>query len=258
VTRSWTITDLEFFVICEELGAGIPEPMTFRSRTPLWEDFVREKKEVRARLSTPGNAEFLMAFGTLLRPQVRVVVEGWDDRDPENPDGYLRMVGARCAGFGYLASQLPGETFAHSGGFTVVEFDAAELPDRVVAGMPAAAAGSQPDLALVTLHAGAEKDRFISDAVLGASFEQGARSAAFLRSATTCKGRIDVIQGHSVFGPRGITRHRLNWRDHLGDGRYVVRPGHPPTAGPVTGPQLRGLIADNIGKVLQTLADEES
>lgn len=260
MSRSWTITDLEFFVACEELGAGagIPEPMTFRSRTPLWEDFVREKSEVRARLRQPRNAEFTMAFRTLLRPDVRIVVEGWDDRDPERPDGYVRMLGARYAGFGYLVTQLPGETFAHSGGFTVAEFDAADLPDRIVAGLPEVNAGGQPELALVTLQAGADMDRFIGGAVVGESYEQGARSAAFLRCATTCKGRIDIIQGRSVFGPRGITRRRLRWRDHVNDGRYIVRQENPPTAGPVTGRRLRDLLVDSIAMVLQTLADEGS
>ncbi|MGK8511922.1 ESX secretion-associated protein EspG [Nocardia asiatica] len=259
MTHTWKFTDLEFVVLWEDFGeAGVPRPFSFTSRTPLWDDYLVEQAQTRAALlasSTPARKEML---DDLYRPDIRIRVIAFDGRDHTNVANNVRLMAARRADRGYLVTQLPGETVGHSGGFVVTECAAVELADVVVRALPEAEPGKRADIVLAAETEDEHLDYDYGASVVRDSFEGSVhdRSTEFLTAPAVRFGFIDVIQAQSIFGPRGMTRHRLKWRDLEGDGRYVIDDRHPPVATAADKRRLVSVINTRVAEVVRAIKDE--
>ncbi|MFE3255934.1 ESX secretion-associated protein EspG [Nocardia sp. NPDC059091] len=256
--RSWTLTDLEFLVLWEELGEEfLPTPLFFTSRTQSWNAHLDNKARARNALRDrdPDLDEVLRAVHA---PELRVEVHGWDGRDWRAPAASIRMLGVRSGEAGYLVVQQPGETVRHSAGFTITEFWAAELATEVVAGLPDTVAGRGRDTVLAEPEDTVEVDYAFGLSPAHETLEGGVvdRAAEFLAAPAPSMGTIDVVQGRSRFGPRGITRHHLEWRDLDADGRYVVTAEHPPVAMSADRRRMIATLETVIAEVILVIADE--
>ncbi|AYF77055.1 ESX secretion-associated protein EspG [Nocardia yunnanensis] len=256
--RSWTFTDLEFLVLWQDLGEEhLPSPLWFTSRDPLWNAFQDSKTRARDGLRDrdPDFAEVLRVLHT---PEVRVELRGWDGADWRLPEAGIRALGVRSGEAGYLVVQQPGETIGHAAGFTISECWAADLTAELVALMPDIPAGHGPDLVLAAAAdvVATEYDYGLSPA--HETLEGGIvdRTAEFLSAPVSRRGAIEVVQGRSRFGPRGITRHQLEWRDLVGDGRYLITADQPPVAVPADRRRVIEELETRIAEVGLAIADE--
>ncbi|NNH71884.1 ESX secretion-associated protein EspG [Nocardia uniformis] len=260
MTRSWQFEDLEFVVLWEQLAKDfLPEPFVFLSKTPLYYDYLREKRETAERLSGMRDGYFADVLKFVVNPDIRIVVNGWDGRDRERADGRIRMLAARKGGRGFLITQLPGETHSHGGGFTVSECDPLALPDVVVGALPTAEAGALGEIPLTAPAATCDEiDYDYGRSPVGVVSEErvGALSTRFLRTTPQVMGTIDVIQGESLFGPRGISRHRLEWRDLPDSGRYAIGHAAPWKAVSVDSARLISMINVRIADVIRVIKAE--
>ncbi|MEV0356834.1 ESX secretion-associated protein EspG [Nocardia sp. NPDC050697] len=249
---------IEFFTLWDDARLGmLPAPFYFSTDIESEAEFEAETARARERLACrtgPPLDQFLTA---LARPDIGIVLTGWDSADPMRAGGLVRVLGVRRGAAGYVIEQRPGRTFFHSGGFTVTGCDAVRLAEVVAGALPAERAGSLPE---TPLPAGVEADVDYSfgRSAVHDSFDDPPEERArhFLNLPTTRTGTIEIVQGRSVFGPRGLTRHLLEWRDVLGDGRYLVDDRTPPVA-VGTGPeQLTALINTRIAAVVRAIKDE--
>ncbi|MGO4615052.1 ESX secretion-associated protein EspG [Nocardia sp. 2YAB30] len=225
--RTWELTDLEFAAAWAATGEEqLPQPLLYTSRTELLEDSERELRQAATQARTNHGAALDPVLAALGRPDIRVVVHGRSPADPENPKGQIRLHACRLGSTGYLVTQLPGETIWHSGGYTITELDALELAKTVVDALPMVGPGRHRDIVLP------EGDVDHGDIIR-------ARARRFLALPAVTTGTITVIQGHSAFGPRGISSRTVRWCDLLDDGRYVIT-GRPPAA---TGADVRRMTA---------------
>ncbi|MFE3188742.1 ESX secretion-associated protein EspG [Nocardia sp. NPDC059240] len=256
--RSWSLTDLEFLVLWEELGEeSLPAPLFFTSRTAFWDAHLDNKARARSALRDR-DPDLDYVLRAVHMPELRVEVHGWDGRDPRAPAAGIRMLGVRSGEAGYLVVQRPGETVRHSAGFTITEFWAAELATEVVAGLPDTAAGRGPDTVLAEPEDTAMVDYAFGLSPAHETLEGGVvdRAAEFLAAPAPSMGTIDVVQGRSRFGPRGVTRHHLEWRDLDADGRYVVTAEQPPVAVPADRRRMITTLESVIAEVVLAIADE--
>ncbi|WP_328394004.1 ESX secretion-associated protein EspG [Nocardia sp. NBC_00416] len=256
MNRRWEFTDLEFFALWEGTQDGVlPSPFFFTSDIPLYRDFLAAKQHALQRLRDRLGYTADDLLGIMTRPDLRIAVRGTNE---ENPRLRIRLLAVRRADRGLLISQQPGETLEDSGGFTVVEQHASELPRMIVSGLPTAPAGKRGEVVLTDIaeHA-ADYDYTYSRPVHRAADDEVQRSAGeFRRVDTDSVGMIDICQGVSVFGPSGISRYRSGWRDLAGDGRYLVTPGPPAVATPVDRRRMVEALDRVIADVLRTMKDE--
>ncbi|WP_067695721.1 ESX secretion-associated protein EspG [Nocardia jejuensis] len=256
--RTWSFTDLEFLVLWEESGEEfLPRPLTFMSRTEWWDDHLANKARARDDLRDR-DPELASVLHALCAPDVRVEVHGWDGHDRLDAAGSIRLLAVRFGDLGYLVTQLPGETVRHSAGFTVTEFEASKLASEVVAALPDTESGRGRDIVLA-------EEEHIDEIDFGYGMSPAhetlegtvvTRASDFLAAPAENLGRIDVVQGHSRFGPRGITRHVIEWRDLVQDGRYVVTGEHPPVAAPADRRRMTATLDTRISAVILALEDE--
>lgn len=262
MNRSWELTDLEFVVAWEDMkGEFLPHPFVFTSRTPLWNDYLREKNEVRSLLESKLDHSFAEVLTRIARPDIRIEVTAWDSRDAEDPKSCIRMLAVRLGAEALVVTQLPGETVRHSGGYTFVEADPLSLAEVVVAALPKADAGRRREVVLAAAGGVAQEQDFdysYRDSAVFDSFDDsiGRRSADFLGAPTGSMGVIRVVQGRSRFGPRGIVDRTLRWRDLLDDGRYMITADNPPIARPVGAKQMIAMVNSEIATVVRTIRDE--
>ncbi|MGV9663607.1 ESX secretion-associated protein EspG [Nocardia niigatensis] len=262
MNQQWRFGDLEFLVLAERLGHDyLPKPFTFMSRTPLHDDYVREKREmvqqVSSRLHADGSLNRVLE--SLVQPDIRIVIEGWDGRDPKRADKRIRMMAARRGGHGVLVTQLPGETYMHSGGFTLTECDPIMLADGIVAELPMGEPAGDAELPLTPPDEKRDDvDYGYGHSPIGAPVEDdlGRMTQRFLRTPVSLVGTINVIQGTSVYGPRGITEHRLEWRDLEGQGRYAIGHAPPWKAVPADARRLTSMINARIAEVIRVIKEE--
>ncbi|MEV6095110.1 ESX secretion-associated protein EspG [Nocardia sp. NPDC051981] len=256
--RSWSFTDLEFLVLWEELGEELlPEPLFFSSRAPLWNSFQDSKIRAREGLRDrdPDLADVLRALHT---PDVRVELRGWDGGDWRVPEASIRAIGVRSGDAGYLLVQQPGETVRHAAGFTITEFWANDLAEEMVRMLPDVPMGRGREIVLAEARDVAETDYDFGLSPAHETLEGGVvdRATDFLSAAASSMGTIDVVQGRSRFGPRGITRHHLEWRDLAEDGRYLITADHPPVAVPADHRRMVAAVDTRIAEVVLVVADE--
>ncbi|MFI9504997.1 ESX secretion-associated protein EspG [Nocardia sp. NPDC052566] len=254
MNRTWTFTDLEFVVLWERMRQDfLPAPLTFTSRTPGYYDFLREKADTRDRLRCTGDDSCDEVFEAMASPDIAIEVHGGVGR--ADPAASIRMLAVRAGERGYLITQRPGETVRHSGGFTVTSCTAVGLGPTVVAALPRVGAGSRADIALVAdsdMDYGYRESRVFDTAADSAA----RRSLDFLDHPMIRCGTVDVVQRRSIFGPRGLTRHRLRWRDLDGDGRYVIDDTRTPVAVPAAADRFTTLIDIRVAAVVRAIKDE--
>ncbi|MEU1980932.1 ESX secretion-associated protein EspG [Nocardia sp. NPDC019395] len=258
MTRTWKFTDLEFVVAWKSVQADfLPAPFVFTSRTPLYDDYQREQREIRAQVRPTLEAGFDRVLDVVAQPDIRIELHGWG-KDHEDAESQIRLLAVRRDGDGYLLKQLPGETAWHSGGYVVTECPPRELADALIAEIPELEAGTEGDVVLAR-----GSDRVEVDYAYGRSkvhdsladtVEQ--QTNRFLRATTAGQGRIKVAQGVSRFGPRGVVAIPLHWRDVEDDGRYAITPGPPPVAVPASKLRFIGLVNDSVAEVISAIRDD--
>ncbi|WP_330183402.1 ESX secretion-associated protein EspG [Nocardia sp. NBC_01503] len=257
--RSWSFTDLEFLALWQERGAEfLPEPLMFSSRTQWWSEHLDAMARTRDSLPHERDPEWQDIFDTLSLPDVRIEVRGRDGRDASDPKGSIRLLGARRGDFGYLVVQQPGETVSHSAGFDVTACDAGQLAAELIAALPDVAAGRGPELVLAESADIEDHDYAFGLSPAHETMEGTVidRAAEFLAAPAVTRGVIEIVQGYSRFGPRGITRHRVDWRDLVDDGRYVVTGDYPRVAAPADPRRMVATVQTRIDEVLVALGDE--
>lgn len=234
MNRSWELTDLEFKVLCEKHGQPrLPRPFTFTSRIRSENDYDMAKADIRGQLLRLADADLDELGKTLDKPDVYVVAQAWSDGDFENPADRTRMLAVRRGTRGYLISQRPGETLAHSAGFDVSTCHPDSLGDAVLAGLPFAESGRMPDIPVPqgSSESDGEAGFAPSSSMVSDNDEpeddDTYRAKAFFESPATRSGYIRVYQGRSKFGPRGRIDMGVLWRDLPADGRYVIPLDHP-------------------------------
>ncbi|MFQ6324614.1 ESX secretion-associated protein EspG [Nocardia sp. CWNU-33] len=258
MTRTWKFTDLEFVVAWETYQADLlPAPFVFTSRTPLYDDYQREKRELRAQLGNTLDNNLARVMDVVARPDIRVELQGWGS-DSEDAESQIRLLAVRQAADGYLLKQLPGETAWHSGGYTITECAPLELADVLLAELPEVAAGKLGDIVLAEQTKSADLDYSYGRSFINDSFDDTVERQAdqFVRAPSTGEGIISIEQGMSRFGPRGITRRRLCWRDLEDDGRYAITTAIPPVAVPADTKRLTTLLNSGIAEVVKAIKDE--
>jgi hypothetical protein len=258
MTRTWKFTDLEFVVAWETFQADLlPAPFVFTSRTPLYDDYQREKRDLRAQLGTTLDHNLARVMDVVARPEIRVELHGWGS-DSEDAASQIRLLAVRRAGDGYLLEQLPGETAWHSGGYTITECAPVELANVLLAELPEVAAGKLGDIVLTKQTQGADLDYSYGRSFINDSFDDTVerQTDQFVRAPSTGEGIIHIEQGMSRFGPRGITRRRLCWRDLEDDGRYAITTSIPPAAVAADTKRLTALLNSNIADVVKAIKDE--
>ncbi|NNH73826.1 ESX secretion-associated protein EspG [Nocardia uniformis] len=260
MNRTWTFTDLEFVVLWENLtGELLPPPFTVTSTIPLYYDYLREKRETSERLRTTLRGSFDHVLTSIARPDLRITVNGWDTDDSGGADGRLRILAARAGSHGYVVRQLPGDTPDDSDGFTITACDPLALADTIVAALPDTAPGSPAEIPLATPGSGNDDvDQLLQKSPTAAEYGSlvSVRSARFFRVQPAMMGAIDVVQGSSVFGPRGITRRRLEWRDLPGHGRYAIRHAGPWRALGVDATKFTSMINICVADIIRAIKDE--
>ncbi|MFI6870201.1 ESX secretion-associated protein EspG [Nocardia sp. NPDC050406] len=256
--RTWSFSDLEFMVLWQDrYHEFLPPPLLFTGRAKLRSEHLRLMAEAREGLRDldPDVPDLLNAVRTA---DIRIEVRGWDGRDPLTPEARIRVLGARRGDIGYLVTQHPGETHLLSSGFTVAEFPAQELAEEVVAALPDTEAGRSRDIVLTQRENVEEVDYSFDLSPAHERYEGTVvdRAAEFLAAPAASVGSIEVIQGHSVFGPRGITHHEVEWRDLVDDGRYLVLDENPPLAVAADRRRMIAAIDSRIAEVIFALDDE--
>ncbi|WP_040804527.1 ESX secretion-associated protein EspG [Nocardia concava] len=256
---TWRFTDDEFYVQWRDLPEeSLPAPLAYTCRTSSWVRYVQELAELREDLRARRDLSFDGVLPEIRDADIRIEVWGWNGYDKRDPAGSVRMLAARRGTRGFLVNQEPGESVIHAKGFIVSEFDALELGRMVAEALPEADGGRQGDIVLAERNVETELDYSYGHSIIDHSVSSSApaQSRAFLAAPHERGGFIDVIQGRSVFGPRGITRHRLEWRDLEDDGRYIITEGTPRQVFSADTPRATSLINARIADVVRAIKDE--
>lgn len=260
MTTSWRFGDLEFVVLWEKVTGedSLPEPFIYSSRNSDFYESMRKKREIGERLLAQWDRSFDHAATVFAKPDIRIVVNGYDGRDPRRAEGLVRLLGLRGGHHGFLIRQLPGETHLHSGGFVVTECDPLRLADAVTAALPERGPGVQERFKLVDERKLLADEHESERSLVKETFMDSdlLRQRRFFAAQAVSGGTIDVVQASSIFGPRGITGHRLRWRDLEDDGRYVIGAEPRDAAVPLDSSQLTIAINRNVAAVVRVIKEE--
>ncbi|WP_054815797.1 ESX secretion-associated protein EspG [Nocardia arizonensis] len=260
MTHSWQFTGDEF----DALWAGVkeefmPDPFihTCPPRSAEEGDRIRREAYTDIRQRCGGDLDEIV--DVLVHPDIRVIVQGYGGGENlSDPGRSVRLLAARKGEVGYMVRQKPGETVYHAEGFVVTRHDAVALGEVIARNMPEAEGGRDGEIPLDE-PADTELDySYQRSLVHHSDDEQAARAAAFQRTPAEREGLIRVEQGWSRFGPRGVLRLQLEWRDLDGDGRYVVVPGTPPRAVGADRVRVTGLINAQIAEVVRAIKDDRA
>jgi len=255
--RSWTLSDIEFVARYESMREDVlPDPFVFTAPTVDHEEYVRLKADARSRPAGVSGRDFQEMLDTVARPDIRVVVGGWNPADFQAGAGRVRLLAVRRGDVGFLLTQLPGPTAWHSGGYTVTECDAIGLARMVVDALPDVPAGRHGRIVLVDEEREHVDRSFGRSGVRDSGDDEMDRARAFSAADIAITGGIRVEQGTSDFGPRGRVVRTLRWRDLREDGRYVITGERPPVASGVDGRQLTAAINAEIAVVVRAIKDE--
>ncbi|MCM6776088.1 ESX secretion-associated protein EspG [Nocardia sp. CDC159] len=259
MSRSWKFSGFDFYVLWQDAtGDRLPWPFFYTNRMDTIDEFEKMRLEARERLRRELDPYFGEVLAAFAQPDIWIAVNGWDGRKPREPKGLVRIRAARRGDRGWLIIQETGGTYWDASGFTVTEGGAVALADDLVAALPAAGPGKGNDLILPERGGTDELDFSVGRSAVHDSFDETVtdRAQRFLDTVPVCTGSIDIEQGRSIFGPRGLTRHRLTWRDLEGDGRYVIDDQHPPVARPSDDKRMISLINGRIAEIIRAIKDE--
>ncbi|WP_433592838.1 ESX secretion-associated protein EspG [Nocardia sp. CA-145437] len=254
----WSLDDIEFYALWTELANDVlPLPFTFTSRAAGRNEFESDMQAARVALRERVGRSLDPVMEVIRKPDLSVVICGWDEEDPMSPSGQVRVFAARRGSHGYVVKCAMGKTYWYDRRYTIVECDPLRLADEVVAALPEVGPGTRGD---VVLGSGRSSDRDISfspssikDSMVVSTVD---RAREFERLPSTGIGEIIVSQGESVFGPRGIKRHELRWRDIRDDGRYVITDQEPPIAVAADTQRAVSVVNSCIASVIRVIKDE--
>ncbi|MFI5776857.1 ESX secretion-associated protein EspG [Nocardia sp. NPDC051570] len=256
MTQQWKFTVLEFIVLCERHRQGLlPKPFWVESDEVVYADALEQRKraaweELRRRLE----GSFDGAIEVLCAPELYLEVSSWDEQNSRNWNKEHRLYAARAGALAYVFEQAPGPLIYDTVAFTVTECDPRRLAVAVVDALPRVEAGRLPGIPIVT-------DRAEDIApTWGGSFVRDNRedtlvyqTQRFFQRRSDCTGSIQVVQGRSKYGPRGIQKTTMLWRDVAGDGRYVMSLDEPPFAVGTNRRMLIERIQTDIDTMMQRL-----
>lgn len=238
-------------------AGGLPDPMTYLPEPVAYDESQRRKREAWQAARERSGAEVDALVEALSRPDIRVILRAIDERDPANPARSIRVHAVRRGEDAFVVAQRPGADMESAGGFTVTRHEVLSLGDAVAAVLPDVEAGRRRDFELVDTDSG-------HDFTYGRSLvhDDGYGSPTspneFLAEPMDLSGTIAVEQGWSRFGPRGVLRLAMVWRDVIGDGRYAILPGSPLRVAPVDRRRLVGLINGQIAEVVRAIKDDRA
>ncbi|AHH15729.1 putative espG family protein [Nocardia nova SH22a] len=220
----WTLTDLEFKVLCDTRFFGlVPAMFSITSRIPYMDEYEREWRRTRAELESRGDSAFEAIVDTMVLPEVLVGGEVWEDADFDNPRKRVRFYAGRLGSRGFLVTQIPGETLNHAEGFTITSIDPRALGDTVVRLLPPAEPGRRGPIEIdVDGGVGGRAPSSGSMVADDDDDDYGLTSSVFFDIPADHCGTVRLTQGRSKFGPRGRISVARLWRDLPGDGRYVM------------------------------------
>ncbi|MFE1593223.1 ESX secretion-associated protein EspG [Nocardia sp. NPDC058705] len=259
MNRRWKFSALEFAAMWAETGEEhVPAPFLFTTDIELQADYERACRQAVEHVRMSHGFDVDTVFAAINEPDIRIEVRGFDERDRWRADGLIRILATRRGDTGYLVTAQPGHKYSTSSSFEVTECGALDLAGMVARALPDVSPGRRPDFVVDT---GAEKteiDYEFGRSSVHDTFEDSVteRAAAFYAAPGLCAGTIEIIQGSSIFGPRGISRFLLGWRDLEDDGRYVIDDRHPPTATAADRKQLTRMINARIAEVVRAIKDE--
>ncbi len=237
---------------------SLPEPLSYRGAAQSYADSIRVKHEAWHALRRRSGPELELLTQALTRPDIRVIARGIDGREPENPKRSLRVLAVRKGDDAFVVRQVPGETMSDSAGFAVTRHDALALGDAVASLFPVADPGRRRDFELVDTTAPDVDFSFGRSLVHDTGDDFAAAGAGFLDEPDDLAGTIEIEQGWSRFGPRGIVRLYLVWRDVVDDGRYVIVPGSPARVVPADRKRLVSLVNAQIAEVVRAIRDDRA
>ncbi|MEV0762964.1 ESX secretion-associated protein EspG [Nocardia sp. NPDC050435] len=256
--RTWRFTDLEFVTAWEPMrNRSVPSPFVVTSRIADFEEFQRRKAEIRARQRVELDDEVRGLLETLARPDLRILITGTMGADPAVAADSIRMLAARRGETGCLVTQLPGETLWHAAGFTLHQCAALALGRVVAEALPPRDPG---ELGRIQLPEPEPEGDYVPRGVAHELTEDRGRERhdRFRRATVTGSGRVEITQGSSRFGPRGMVRRWVRWSDLEGDGRYAVAEHDSAVAVPVDAGRLSVLINTEIAEVIRVIKDERA
>ncbi|WP_405489150.1 ESX secretion-associated protein EspG [Nocardia sp. NBC_00511] len=257
MTEDWQFSEAEFYVLwMDQSGEEPPDPFMFTSATRTAEDFDAELRNARESLSHKLGPNFRAVFDAMADPDLYLTAYGWNEQDRWSTGAMVRVRALCKAAKGYVITQLPGATLWRRGGYTVTECDPALLSAAVVAALPSAERGRQGDIPLVTEEEGLDHI-FGHSRIAADSGADLSKTKEFLTTPATTAGEIHIVQGRSAYGPRGITRHLIRFRDLEDDGRYALVE-NPAQALAVDEPRFASILDDCIERVLRTIEDERN
>ena len=254
MTPTWEFTGDEF----DALWTGIeeeymPDPFIHAEEA----EFAR--KEAWARIRRRWEHELDEIIDVLVHPDIRITVRGYGGGEKlTDPAHSVRMLAVRKGEVGYLVRQLPGETLFHASGFVVTRHTALTLGDVIADQLPAAEAGRGQEIRLDEPGDDQFDHSYGRSLVQHYDDEAAVQTQSFHQAGLDRDGFIDIEQGWSRFGPRGILRLRLGWRDLTDDGRYVIVPGTPPVAVGADRRRVVSLINTQIAEVVRAIRDDRA
>ncbi|MGF6882703.1 hypothetical protein ABIA39_001645 [Nocardia sp. GAS34] len=251
--KTWNLTDTELDVRwCELSGErNLPRPLYYTTRIVTDVEYQREVRFVSEQLKGKLDASFDAALSIMIDPDVRVGIHGFDGREPRNAAARIRVAAARKWERCVVITQIPGETIYHSGGYVVRECYATELARILAEQLPEVDAGGRGRVELADVGDQSVDDGWPDPDYVGVA----ERSEAFRSAPATTVGLFEIEQGSSRFGPRGVSRRMLEWRDLVDDGRYVIDDNRT-VAVPADRNQLRVMINNGIGTIIGMIEDE--
>ncbi|MFF2087772.1 ESX secretion-associated protein EspG [Nocardia sp. NPDC058176] len=259
MNRTWNLTDLEFFSLWEwATSEGPPWPFFCATRELDFDELARQKNAALAGLRRD-NAEFVhVVLEALLRPDIQIIVHAHDGVDDMKVDSLVRIMACRRGDNGYVVRQLPDESYWHSGGYVITECDAVSLANVLIEQIPANEAGRHADYVLGAEDKSHELDYSYAVSAVHDSFDDPAplRAKQFESAPVERIGSVEIIQGQSRFGPRGVTRHKLTWRDLTDDGRYVIAEEVPRVATGADAKRFTEMLNRRIAAVVRAIKDE--
>ncbi|MGF6881212.1 hypothetical protein ABIA39_001092 [Nocardia sp. GAS34] len=261
MNTGWTLRDTEFVALLTEAKqVELPSPLTFISRTSTADEYDREMYTALQRAHGALGFDPAPMMQTLAHPDVTLEICAWDIRDPDGPEGMVRVHAARRAAHGVVVKQIPGETRWHSGGFVVTECRAPDLARVAVDQLPPSAPGTWGDVVLLGDGDGLDHSHGRSAVQVGAFAAESAQSRAvrFHAAPMSYVGGIKLRQERSAFGPRGCLSFEFDLRDLVDDGRYLLTDDNPPVAVPVDAANLIAHINTRIAAIVQALRDERA
>lgn len=258
MSRTWKFTDTEFMALWSRSeGTILPRPFTYICEMQTTDEYESALHSVRERWRGRDDRVLDEISEAVLQPDIALEVRGFDEREYERAEGWVRVLAVRRGDRGFVLKQVTGKTFEHAAGFTVTECEPVALADAVVAELPKAEPGKQGSISLPV-----PKGEEVVDANSSGLWDDPYRNSVavsgerFEKTVAASRGVVRVSQGYSVYGPRGRLTLELRWRDLPDDGRYLISADLPPVAHPVDEKKFVIMINKEIVKVVQTIKDE--